>query len=271
MWLGDKRTTYEVAVVGVAAGLVVFLAGVCVVLAAGKVVPFELWAVGGGLGGSLIGILVPPPGTRRGASLSGAGVRAIVNEAALQRAVSTAELSGAKQRELRVVMDAVREVREKMGVARTVAEVAESYSPQGTRAAVTAECVARVHRAAANVAAAAARPPGADQLLQLRVWVLEAAAQGAEGAATDIGPEPTSGWLARFPMPEAKLAIPLAIFVVSLVCGLVLVTGIVVHPHKAYVYTAKHAGYGLLTLTSATAGAVVGLFVPAPSGGSSAA
>jgi hypothetical protein len=54
-------TSVEIALIAVGTGLVVFLAGVCVIAAVGKQVPSELWSAGSALSGGLLGILAPSP------------------------------------------------------------------------------------------------------------------------------------------------------------------------------------------------------------------
>jgi hypothetical protein len=54
-------TQVGIALIAVGTGLVVFLAGVCVIAAVGKQVPSELWSAGSALSGGLLGILAPSP------------------------------------------------------------------------------------------------------------------------------------------------------------------------------------------------------------------
>jgi hypothetical protein len=56
-----QLTPVSLALVAVGTGLVVFLAGVCVIVAVGKTVPSELWSSGSALSGGLLGLLVPSP------------------------------------------------------------------------------------------------------------------------------------------------------------------------------------------------------------------
>jgi hypothetical protein len=57
-------STTDFVVVGLAAALVVFFAGVTAAIAAGKTPPTPMWAAGSAIAGALIGLLVPPPGAK---------------------------------------------------------------------------------------------------------------------------------------------------------------------------------------------------------------
>jgi len=61
----ENRSGYSLAVVSVGAALVVLFAGAGVIAAVGHEVPKELWSAAAALSGALVGILVPPPKSKK--------------------------------------------------------------------------------------------------------------------------------------------------------------------------------------------------------------
>jgi hypothetical protein len=76
-------TQVGLALIAVGTGLVVFLAGVCVIVAVGKQVPGELWSAGSALSGGLLGILAPSPSSAVAAKATAAPAPQVAAPAAV--------------------------------------------------------------------------------------------------------------------------------------------------------------------------------------------
>jgi hypothetical protein len=88
-------TPVGIALIAVGTGLVVFLAGVCVIVAVGKQVPSELWSTGSALSGGLLGILAPSPSSSGIGKVAAAKAPAAEAEPAPGAPPAAAEATGA--------------------------------------------------------------------------------------------------------------------------------------------------------------------------------
>jgi hypothetical protein len=214
----SRGTGYMLAIIGVAAALVVVIIGASTIAALNLGVPKELWAIGGALGGALVGILAPPPRAptsgKEEAPLSvAAEAAAASNDAARERArqednAGKAVTQGA-QRGLHAVSENARATRESVesasddapglsGSSRDAANgIAASFesdlehigsSPPDGPADPVPEAERAIHEAAARGAREAAdeqpdEQAGADAARGAAIAAVDAAERSAEREA----------------------------------------------------------------------------------------
>lgn len=263
----NDKVGYRYAVVGLGVAEALFLIGVSVIVAVGKTVPSELWTIGTALGGGLLGLLVPSP--------KGSGkAKAAASAAAAHSAAATAARAAAAREDadVRPAADAAaQEVANAKGAA-------SAMSKSGSNPTAAAVMVAGNHATKAAALAQQAKDtladppnPTADQKakdLQARSRVYQAASEAAGSpqtqrdalAAANAAPAgpPTFGAIL------AKLIVPLLVFGVALALGILLTTGVWIHPSAGYHAEAIKTGNALLALATATGGAIVGIFAPSP-------
>jgi hypothetical protein len=274
------RRTYRYAIIGLSAGIGLFLVGVSVVLAVGHEVPKELWAFGTSLGGGLLGVLVPSPQATPGAKTvaESTTVQSVVGEAARKAAseVATEQAHAAPQPapgQAAQPPDAV--------TAQANAAAADVNSEENLRRAQKAASTSpglgasavlgALHTQKANSLTTEAQQAGhtpveqAGLLAQARVYQAAATAASenstveaakSAAAATPKGQASWSDYL-------TKLGPPTLVLILTLGLGTLLVVGVIAPAH-AYQEQAIKEGNGLLALATAAAGALVGVLAPSP-------
>jgi hypothetical protein len=140
-WLGtwamlnsrDSRGIgYVLAIVGVGGALVVLIVGASIIASLGHEVPKELWAIGGALGGALVGILAPSPRSAR--SSNSTAKQTLAAQRALQQTNIAAENAVEKARIAQVksthtAENAARSVEEAIKAATQELDERESAAP----------------------------------------------------------------------------------------------------------------------------------------------
>jgi hypothetical protein len=275
------RRTYRYAVIGLSAGIGLFLIGVSVVLAVGQDVPKELWAFGTSLGGGLLGVLVPSPQATPGAKTvaESTTVQTIVGEAATKAAaeVAAAQAGGAHQAahgqpaaQPDEVTEEAKQAAADVNSTKNLVRAQQATSAQpglGAASAVLGSQHAQRALALETQAGEAGRTAiEKDGLLaQARVYKAAATAAGADATA-----KAAESAAATTPKGQAsgrdylsKLGPPTLVLLVTLSLGTLLVAGIIAPAH-IYQQPAIDEGNGLLALAAAAAGALVGVLAPSP-------
>lgn len=270
----NDKVGYRYAVVGLGVAEALFLIGVSVIVAVGHVVPSELWTIGAVLGGGLLGLLVPSP--------KGSGKAKAAASAAVAHSAAANAARAAAAREDGDVQQAAAEAAQSVADRSVATRAIGSSRSNPTSAAVT---LAGTHAAAAASLAQQAKDElaraqgradeqanAASDLkaskLQAKSRVYQAAAEAAGSpqtqrdalAAANAAPTgpPTFGAIV------SKLIVPLIVFAAALGFGIVLTSGVWIHPSRGYMAEAVNTGNALLALAAATGGAFVGIFAPSP-------
>jgi hypothetical protein len=274
-----EGTGYTFAIVGVSLALVVTLIGASTIAALGHQVPKELWAIGGALGGALVGILVPSPRLASGGEATPAAAAYTTHNAAVEAArgkvaeieksagAAPEQAAGAKEA-LQLVEQQAGELKHKLASMAIVASVNEGG--QAHRAAADA---VQLQRGAFETATKAAHNAPEDLKLRAAKEVHEAAHEAASKAAPAAA-QREPGWFAAVKTitAEAKIFVPLILFAVALTLGVLLGLGAIhaqpCHPEEKscayYAGTTKQAANALIALASAAGGALLGVFATSP-------
>ncbi len=270
---------YTFAIVGVSAALVVTIIGACTIAALGHGVPKELWAIGGALSGALVGILVPSPRLASGgeATPAAAGYKThnAAVEAARSKAVEIQRSAGVTPEQAAGAREALQQVeRQVAGVKSKLASMARiSLVNEGGQAHTAAAEAVQLQRDLLEQATQAAGNHPDDLGLRAAKEVHEAAGDAASQAAPGAA-QRAPGWFAAVKTitSEAKLFVPLLLFVVALALGVLMGLG-AIHaqpcPGEAksctyYAGTTKQAANALIALASAAGGALLGVFANSP-------
>jgi hypothetical protein len=271
---------YVLAIGGVASALIVLIAGASTIAAVGHEVPKELWAIGGALSGSLVGILAKSPRSR------GAGGEATplsaaqetidaANRAALEQSATEQRISPAVAQS---VAGAVREVE------RTGEEAKQGLVSMSGIGAVAADAQTATLTAATSVAhaqgqklldvASQAQAAPADAGLAAALHVHQAA-QNAAVATAATAAAPDAGWLSGLKTiaTEPKLLVPFALFAITVTLGILLGLGVIrpvacapkVLSCAYYAKTTEQTANVMISLASAAVGALIGMFATASS------
>jgi hypothetical protein len=290
MKTGDKPAA-SLVILFLGAALVVFFFGVSLVLAVGEQpVPTELWAAGGAISGALVGILVPAPVQGGATNVASAVAGEVVQKSALDAASRAADdQDAAAQLAATQALGVVEQVGDALPATRLLARV-RNRSPRAAaeEAANTAVRLLRAEAAKASEDLAAARraltaveaavpvddaavgqAQGAVLRETARSAVHDAAANAASGALQEATVRGTASASMSTPKTNAVLVLG-AVFFLALAVGIALAAGAIT-PSKGFETTLQGAANTLITLASAAGGALVGLFAPSSSSGTSAA
>ena len=271
---------YVLAIGGVASALIVLLVGASTIAAVGHEVPKELWAIGGALSGSLVGILAKSPQPR------GSGKEALPLTAA-QETIDAAN-NAAKAREATELKISPALAQSVAGAVRDVERVGEqakqdlvsmtsvgTVGPDTETAALTAATsVAHAQGQELLKVAAQAQGAPADDALAASLRVHEAAQNAAVTTAAVAAAPSDVGWLSglKAMVTEPKLLVPFGLFVITVTLGILLGLGII-QPAACpsgltctYAKTTEQAANVMISLASASVGALIGMFATASAG-----
>jgi hypothetical protein len=271
---------YVLAIGGVASALIVLLVGASTIAAVGHEVPKELWAIGGALSGSLVGILAKSPQPR------GSGKEALPLTAA-QETIDAAN-NAAKDREATELKISPALAQSVAGAVRDVERVGEqakqdlvsmtsvgTVGPDTETAALTAATsVAHAQGQELLKVAAQAQGAPADDALAASLRVHEAAQNAAVTTAAVAAAPSDAGWLSglKTMVTEPKLLVPFGLFVITVTLGILLGLGII-QPATCpsgltctYAKTTEQAANVMISLASASVGALIGMFATASAG-----
>ena len=271
---------YVLAIGGVASALIVLLVGASTIAAVGHEVPKELWAIGGALSGSLVGILAKSPQSR------GSGKEALPLTAA-QETIDAAN-NAAKAREATELKISPALAQSVAGAVRDVERVGEqakqdlvsmtsvgTVGPDTETAALTAATsVAHAQGQELLKVAAQAQSAPADDALAASLRVHEAAQNAAVTTAAAAAAPSDAGWLSglKAMVTEPKLLVPFGLFVITVTLGILLGLGII-QPAACpsgltctYAKTTEQAANVMISLASASVGALIGMFATASAG-----
>lgn len=270
---------YVLAIGGVASALIVLIVGASTIAAVGHAVPKELWAIGGALSGSLVGILAKSPQPR------GPGKEAMPLMAA-QETIDAAN-KAAKDREAteRRISPAV--AQSAAGAVRDVERIGEQakqdlvsmtgigvVGPDTESAALTAATsVAHAQGQKLLKVAAKAESAPADDALAASLHIHEAAQNAAVTTAVVAAAPSDAGWLAGLKViaTEPKLLVPFGLFVITVTLGILLGLGVIqpaacapkVLSCSYYAKTTEQTANVMISLASAAVGALIGMFATA--------
>ncbi len=289
----ENRSGYSLAVVSVGAALVVLFAGAGVIAAVGHEVPKELWSAAAALSGALVGILIPPPKTKKDAQSSATVAAAITHsaatKAAVDRAAEVAADPGATAAVKRAAAAAAAAVRSSgADVAKAaIGAIGSGQLPTGiVDAAITVHddglteatnAVGRAERAAAAPGGGQAVATPDVRAAQAGASVHQAAVNAANGVRSQADEIARAGGFstAVSKLKETlKVALPAFVFIVSLGLGLAIAWG-GIHPSGCTLTGGAripvcdlpliHISNQLIALASAAGGALIGLFANPPS------
>ena len=271
---------YVLAIGGVASALIVLIVGASTIAAVGHEVPKELWAIGGALSGSLVGILAKSPQSR------GSGQEAMpltaaqttidaANKAAKDREATERRLSPAVAQS---VAGAVQEVERAGEQAKqdlvSMSGIGAAGSDTETAALTAATSVAHAQGQKLLKIAAQAEGAPADDALAASLRVHEAAQNAAVTTAAVAAAPTDAGWLSglKTMVTEPKLLVPFGLFVITVTLGILLGLGII-QPAACpsgltctYAKTTEQAANVMISLASASVGALIGMFATASAG-----
>jgi hypothetical protein len=270
---------YVLAIGGVASALIVLIVGASTIAAVGHEVPKELWAIGGALSGSLVGILAKSPRARRAGGeatpLSAAqDTIDAANRAAQEQSATEQRVSPAVTQS---VAGAVREVE------RTGEEARQGLVSMSGIGAVAADAQTATLTAATSVAhaqgqklldvASEAQGAPADEGLAAALHVHQAAQNAAVATAAVAAAGPDAGWLSGLKAiaTEPKLLVPFALFAITVALGILLGLGVIrpvacapkVLSCSYYAKTTEQTANVMISLASAAVGALIGMFATA--------
>lgn len=274
---------YVLAIGGVASALIVLIAGASTIAAVGHEVPKELWAIGGALSGSLVGILAKSP-RARGEGGQATPLRAAqetidaANRAAQEQSATEQRISPAVAQS---VAGAVREVE------RAGEEAKQGLVSMSGIGAVAADAHTATLTAATSVAhaqgqklldvASEARGAPADEGLEAALHVHQAAQNAAVASAAVTAAPPEDSWLSGLKAiaTEPKLLVPFALFAITVTLGILLGLGVIrpvacapeVPSCSYFAKTTEQAANVMISLASAAVGALIGMFATASSSG----
>jgi hypothetical protein len=297
----ENRSGYSLAVVSVGVALVVLFASAGVIAAVGHEVPKELWSAAAALSGALVGILVPPPKTKKDTAGAAPAAAAITYTGACVAAQSKADeiraragVSDATKTAAAAAAAEVRETGQAVEQAAVDAAASRQLGPGVVGAAIkihedalgTASNSVRSAQDAVNRASDASSqrrssaPPAttADENLkvaQARQEVRQAAVSGAKQVQGDaVNVAATTGLSVSWLKETLKVALPAFVFIFSLGFGLAIAWG-GIHPSGCTLTGATrvpvcdlpliHISNQLIALASAAGGALIGLFANPPS------
>ncbi len=269
---------YVLAIGGVASALIVLIVGASTIAALGHAVPKELWAIGGALSGSLVGILAKSPAGR------GAGQAAMPLAAAqetIDAANKAAKERGETEQRLRpalaqTVAGAVQDVERvgeqaKQNVVSMAGIGAGTDADADTAALTAATSVAHAQGQKLLTLATKVQAAPADDALAASLRVHEAAQSAAVTAAAVAAKPSDAGWLSglKAMVTEPKLLVPFGLFVITATLGILLSLG-VIKPAACpsgltctYAKTTAQAANVMISLASASVGALIGMFATA--------
>jgi len=273
---------YVLAIGGVASALIVLIAGASTIAAVGHEVPKELWAIGGALSGSLVGILAKSPRARRAGGEATTPLSAAqdtidaANRAAQEQSATEQQVSPAVAQS---VAGAVREVE------RTGEQAKQGLVSMSGIGAVAADAQTATLTAATSIAhaqgqklldvASEAQGAPADEGLAAALHVHQAAQNAAMATAAVAAAEPDAGWLSglRAIATEPKLLVPFALFAITVTLGILLGLGVIrpvacapkVLSCSYYAKTTEQTANVMISLASAAVGALIGMFATASS------
>jgi hypothetical protein len=251
--LAGGQRGYSRAIAAIGAALVSLFVAAAAIGIAGGSIPTELWAAAGALSGALVGVLIPAPSVKHHPIVRASVIHQAAVSAAARRAKAVLDDDTVKEpdkKNARAAFDRVIESRE------------------GSRYAIRASTAAR--KAVERHVAKAAQPDAGA--------IEQAAAEAAVRAAADPNSATSQVSIFSTILDSGKVIVP------AIVAGLAFYFGIqmsdggigykscVVHTPLTSGHTQAPcaaalfgAASTLLTLGAATAGALVGLFAPAPS------
>ncbi len=250
---GDNQGAgYVFAIIGVASALVVLIIGASTIAAVGHEVPRELWAIGGALGGALVGILAPPPHRAGGREATPAAAAYRTHDAAVKAAREKAQEIERSEEKTRTsaAWDALLAVEKMRGTLKTqltgtaaassVAQRGQAYRAatmavelqscalKGAKEAVkqTEHTLAQGTHGETTAAVTSKRTEMAERQAALDVY--RAAFQAASGAAQQAS-EREAGWFSAIKTiaTEPKLLVPVILLAVVLTLGILLSTGVI--------------------------------------------
>jgi cobalamin biosynthesis Mg chelatase CobN len=131
-------STTNLVVIGLGIALAVFFAGATAAVAAGKTPPTALWAAGGAVGGALVGLLAPTPGSKRRHEAAAKAAEDLAKQATSEAAthVSLAK-AGDAEAPIHEAQAKAEEARaEKATAEATMNKTAAATTPETTLAAV---------------------------------------------------------------------------------------------------------------------------------------
>src|ERR1019366_9532454 len=151
----SNDSAINLVIVFLGAALMVFLAGVCVVIAVKQTPPTQLWATGGAITGALVGVLMPSP--NEGSASAASAKAADTTHAAAVAAAQTASQQPEQQAELNAATQAVASVRAaRAQIHLTNARITRGHGPSAA-AATRAYTASLAVQALADNAEAAVR------------------------------------------------------------------------------------------------------------------
>src|ERR1039458_9834393 len=278
----SNDSAINLVIVFLGAALMVFLAGVCVVIAVKQTPPTQLWATGGAITGAMVGVLMPSP--NEGSASAASAKAADTTHAAAVAAAQTASQQPEQQAELNAATQAVASVRAaRAQIHLTNARITRGHGPSA--AAATGAYTARLAvQALADNAEAAARSeqqavdalnnPGQGQHVdpqvaaaantalakaQTKRRVLQSAAQGAAGATDDATTQGVTAAKNASSGATKTVWFLAAMFVVFLGFGVALETA-----NATTQAPLVDAGKTVIALASSAGAALVALFAPQP-------
>ncbi len=299
----ESRSGYSLAVVSVGAALVVLFAGAGVIAAVGHEVPKELWSAAAALSGALVGILIPPPKSKKDTAGTAPVAAAITYTAARKAAEDAADginddenaTPAVKQAATAAAAD-VRSSGHDVEMAAIDASASRELGPGIVGAAIKVHedaleaasssvksARAAVTRAKSDPSPRRSSTPDVEtadanlNVAEARVQVHQkavAAAKQAEPTAVEVAG--TSGFNAGVSRlkESLKVGLPAFVFIVSLGFGLAIAWG-VIHPSGCALTGGArvpvcdlpliHISNQLIALASAAGGALIGLFANPPS------
>jgi hypothetical protein len=271
---------YVLAIGGVASALIVLIVGASTIAAVGHEVPKELWAIGGALSGSLVGILAKSP-QFRGSGKEAAPLTAAqetIDAANKAAHASAAAQAPGDQAAVTSANEAVRDV-ESMGK-QAKQELASmtgigAVGPDTQTATLTA-ATSVVHAQGQQLLKIAdeAKAKPQDDALAASLRVHEAAQNAAVTTAAVAATPSDPGWLSglKAMVSEPKLLVPFGLFVITVTLGILLGLG-VIQPAACpsgltctYAKTTAQAANVMISLASASVGALIGMFATASAG-----
>lgn len=276
----SRGTGYVLAIGGVAGALIVLIVGASTIAAVGHEVPKELWAIGSALSGSLVGILAKSP-AGRGAAQAAMPLAAAqqtadaANKAANERGETERQLSPALAQSVAAAVQDVERVGEqaKQDVVSMAGIGASTDADAGTAALTAATSVAHAQGQELLKLATRAQGAPADDALAASLRIHEAAQSAAVTAAAVAAKPSDPSWLSglKAMVTEPKLLVPFGLFVITATLGILLGLG-TIKPAACpsgltctYAKTTEQAANVMISLASASVGALIGMFATASS------